>query len=582
MDNGERKLSSLFDGRTILNIPDYQRSYSWGILQLSDFLEDIQNQKLGRSYFYGTVLFQEKGLDENYEIIDIVDGQQRLTTVIIFMAVVIEKLSELISNDVEQEELDLLRETYIKHRRRYKLQMQSEDNDFFHSYILENSSGKDYARTPAQTRLIYAKDYFSRHLSGYGKEELEEIKKKVDENLRVLVYSVKDTAEATLIFETTNDRGKNLTDLEKIKSFVMYKSYMASENPPEELLSKIRNRFSEIYREYESFSQEMSEDSILQYHFICSENWSGKEYQRNVQALKKHINKMVGNNKDTQVLEYIDKYTRELKETFSTVKILLKSKIRPVRDIFLLNRISNFWPLLIKSYKLDTSENKEQFHSVARLLEIYSFRIYAINQNRGNTGQSKLYGLAKDFEGNYKSLCESLSLLIEEYSDDKSFKNNLSRIDLYHKVGSKDLGYLFWKYENYLRSDFQPKAPPMSEDEISDKSSNLKMSIEHVASQTPAKSVVNDVDILPKIDEDFEEQYLHSIGNLTIDPLSANASKGNKAFTEKNDGYFVRAPFKTQNELEDYLIDKKWTSESITTRKNKLIDFALNNWKTRY
>lgn len=178
MDNGERKLSSLFDGRTILNIPDYQRSYSWGILQLLDFFEDIQSQKLGRSYFFGTVLFQERGLDKNYDVIDIVDGQQRLTTVIIFMVVVIEQLSRHYKSDIEHEELDLLRETYVKHRRRYKLEMQSEDNDFFHSYILENSSGKDYVRTPAQKRLNYAKEHFSLYLRSYGKEELEEIKKK--------------------------------------------------------------------------------------------------------------------------------------------------------------------------------------------------------------------------------------------------------------------------------------------------------------------------------------------------------------------------------------------------------------------
>lgn len=578
MDNGERKLSSLFDGRTILNIPDYQRSYSWGILQLSDFLEDLQNQKLGRSFFFGTVLFQEKGIEENYEVIDIVDGQQRLTTVIIFMASLIEKLTELCINENEKEELQLLRETYVQHRKRYKLQMQNEDNDFFHSYILENKSVKDYSRTPAQTRLNFAKEYFKSWVSNFSKQELEEIKKKVDENLRVLVYSVKDTSEATLIFETTNDRGKRLTDLEKIKSFVMYKSYIASENPPEELLSKIRNRFSEIYREYERLSDDISEDFILQYHFICSEEWVGKEYQRNVQAVKKHINKMLQDKKDAHVLEYIDKYTRELKETFSTVEVLLQSKTRAVRDIFLLNRIGNFWPLLIKTYKLDNSKENDQFTLIAELLEKYSFRVYAINQSRGNTGQSKLYKLAQGFDGDFEALSNELISLILEYSNDRSFRSNLDRANIYYKIGKKDLGYFFWKYENYLRSSFQPKAPPMSEEEISEDSFTFKMSIEHIASQNPKKPVVNDPKILPTIDQDFEDEYLHNLGNLTIDPFSANASKGNKNFSDKNDGYFVKAPFKTQNELETFLDQNKWTSKSITNRKQKLIEFAAQEW----
>lgn len=85
MDNGEKKISSLFDGRTLFNVPEYQRAYAWGEAQLSDFIEDIQNQKEDKSYFLGTVLFEEKGLENNYEVIDIVDGQQRITTIIIFM-----------------------------------------------------------------------------------------------------------------------------------------------------------------------------------------------------------------------------------------------------------------------------------------------------------------------------------------------------------------------------------------------------------------------------------------------------------------------------------------------------------------
>lgn len=239
MDNGEKKISSLFDGRTIFNIPEYQRAYAWGKDQLSDFIGDIENQKQNRSYFLGTVLFEEKGLEKNYEIIDIVDGQQRLTIIIIFMYVLIECLQENASGEDEQENIELLYETYVKHKRYFKLRILDEDKDFFHSYILSNNDGKDYIRTPAQRRLYKAKKFFTKYLARKNKPDLDILRKKIDENSRVLVYSVKDTAEATLIFETTNDRGKGLTNLEKIKSFMMYKSYVASDDRPDELLNSI-------------------------------------------------------------------------------------------------------------------------------------------------------------------------------------------------------------------------------------------------------------------------------------------------------------------------------------------------------
>ncbi|NVK25925.1 MAG: DUF262 domain-containing protein [Gammaproteobacteria bacterium] len=62
MENGQKKLKELFDGRKIFNIPDYQRAYAWDqSRQLPDFIEDIENQSVGRDYFLGTILFQEKG-----------------------------------------------------------------------------------------------------------------------------------------------------------------------------------------------------------------------------------------------------------------------------------------------------------------------------------------------------------------------------------------------------------------------------------------------------------------------------------------------------------------------------------------
>ena len=80
MENGQKRISELFGGRKIFHIPKYQRAYAWEEKQLKDFVEDIENQKLGRSYFFGTILFQEQQRHEGFEMIDIVDGQQRITT----------------------------------------------------------------------------------------------------------------------------------------------------------------------------------------------------------------------------------------------------------------------------------------------------------------------------------------------------------------------------------------------------------------------------------------------------------------------------------------------------------------------
>ena len=69
------------------------------------------------------------------------------------------------------------------------------------------------------------------------------------------------------------------------------------------------------------------------------------------------------------------------------------------------------------------------------------------------------------------------------------------------------------------------------------------------------------------------------IGNLTFDPRSSNSSKGRKPIEEKNSKYFRKAPFMTQNELEDeYLEKNQWNVNSINKRKERLISFALERW----
>jgi len=72
MENGQRNISSLFDGRKIFHIPKYQRAYAWEEKQLSDFVDDFENQDVNKDYFFGTILFQQREKTDNFEHIDIV------------------------------------------------------------------------------------------------------------------------------------------------------------------------------------------------------------------------------------------------------------------------------------------------------------------------------------------------------------------------------------------------------------------------------------------------------------------------------------------------------------------------------
>lgn len=243
--------------------------------------------------------------------------------------------------------------------------------------------------------------------------------------------------------------------------------------------------------------------------------------------------------------------------------------------------MANFYPLLIKAYRFDTSEDKQKFKRVCRLIEIFSFRVYSILDGMANKGQSRLYSIAKYFRGDYDKLCEDIKIAIRDFSSDKGLIEKLSETEFFNNYSSIVKNYFFWKYENYLRDTEQPVAAPIPHSVFKSQNKRYKFSIEHIIPQNPKEDALKVITAKlkhEKINESFIERYLHSIGNLTIDPVSANSSKGNANIAVKNTLYFQKAPFKTQNELEQYLDNGKWTHESIEKRKEKLIDFASKRW----
>lgn len=102
-------LAEIFNNR-FFRIPDYQRGYAWQERQLEDFWEDLENLKLGRSHYTGLLTIKEVDkkdatnlekwkddlwlFDKGFKAYYIIDGQQRLTTIIILLHVILSKFND--------------------------------------------------------------------------------------------------------------------------------------------------------------------------------------------------------------------------------------------------------------------------------------------------------------------------------------------------------------------------------------------------------------------------------------------------------------------------------------------------------
>lgn len=587
MDNGRKSLNEVFSGNKFFSIPYYQRGYAWGDKQLQDFFEDFNTQYNMNNYYYGTILLFDKGHKFENEYFEIVDGQQRLTTLIIFVSCLVKRMRELGFKDKQCERLY---ENFVKNDDgMYILSLQSEDNDFFQTRVLGNERAESI-NTPSQAKLLNAKLKFNEWLHSCEYDQVAEFVNKIY-STHILIYLISTQVESAMIFETTNDRGKPLTNLEKTKSYLMYKACVLTEDT-DQIIGNLQSRFNQIYRDYAEIEDKFpDENAVLQYSFIAYADWGStqkykKEYQHYMEVMKDRVEALIKKGDKKKLNEYIEKYTIQIQSSFETLKAMMKNPCEELKDVMAIGNIANFYPLLIKCYRAD-EENKKNFAKICRLCEIFSFRVYVILDYLSSKAQTTWYNLARDFKGDFDDLIKQIIGIIKSVDSDEKFIEKLNSKTFFEDYGTAEKNYFFWKYENYLRKNEQPVATPMPHSDLTEKANKkLKLSIEHIVAQRnsdeKSRIITDDLRVQVGQASKFDKEYLHSIGNLTIDPQSANSSKGNNDVEVKMNKYFVKAPYKCQNELSDFLEqdgkNSKWTIESINNRRDKIMKFAVDTW----
>ena len=163
-----------------------------------------------------------------------------------------------------------------------KLRLQREDNDVFKAILREEVVEEDIAK-PSEQRLVDAYEFFEEKLDDLRDERdseavfLDDIGRLLSniQSLEFMIYVVDSQARATLTFESVNDRGKDLSRLDKTKSFLMHKHYLSQSEPEGDVAGRdIRDRFGRIYRSMQTVEMQertsgISEDQVQQYHYIA-------------------------------------------------------------------------------------------------------------------------------------------------------------------------------------------------------------------------------------------------------------------------------------------------------------------------
>lgn len=559
MQTGKSTIKDIFGDTRIFNIPVYQRAYSWEVEDnLKDFLSDIVNQHTERSYFLGSFLFHLNGSRGEFSIVDIVDGQQRLTTFIVFINSLVKKLiassSGLVSNRTIRK--------YIRDDEFYRLETENEDNVFLHNVILDDEDiSLIDIKTNSQRLLLEAKDYFNAELDKLDIATLEKIYKTTT-NADVLLYVVDQINTATQIFELLNDRGRKLTDLESIKSFLMYNAGLVAQYP-DQIIKNIQLEFAEIYRLVEKY--EINDRDVLRYHNIAFESCPADFQEKPKEYIKSKITKLVNNPaaKD-DALKEIRSYASRLKSSFKIYSCIQDDKHinRNLAHLFMIGRVAPFYPVLMKVYQ----DKKDDLDRLLQAINQFTFRASLVGLR--SNGESYLYTRLRRNE--------NVIGLVQDFTQSNWWNINnraLEAVDYenhYEWLSKNSVRYILFSYENKLRHE--KGFPLLTLKEYFSTQEREKLSIEHISAQR-AKNV--------EYDDEFHESYKHSIGNLVIDYVASNSSKGNKNTADKLEAFNL-APLMSQNEIDNVPCD--WGNvESIKSyikqRELMLKDFVLTHFQ---
>lgn len=547
-------------------VPNYQRAYSWETptennkakthtdVFLADLIE-YNKSKVQTPYYFGHFLFEEKA-NKNYAIID---GQQRLTTIVIFLSALFSKLKML--RQLKEEEIECL-EDMIKRNSTYRFSTVDYDNQFFRDYVVDQSrKHKNGLDTESAKRIVKAFDYFTEQLADKDDNFLSQMLMAIS-RASCTTHQVKNESEAIQMFIFQNNRGKKPSNLEIIKAQFMFNVHLYGGEEKDDLIDEIKNRFEKIYRSISDIEYRIDEDDVLIYTLRVHFNslWESNAIDK--------INKLLT---EDNPIPFIRTFTNSLAVSFEHLSSFFgkdEKEHLEIHSLIALGGIAIALPFIIKSYSFNIPI--KDICKLCASLESLVLRHRLIGTRADMTSRiNDVYQGFTPEEPNVQPIIDRIEWMKNvtdwwwAYWNGKELEKSIQG-----GVNHSTAKFLLWKYENYLESKGKSGYAITRFDNIKNPE------LEHIAPQTPTNGEPVAAGYC-EYDEEFRNQYVDCLGNYLLLSKSHNCSVGNKPFNEKRDSYIHLAQ---QREIQEVTANSGiWNKEKINDRKNKIVKFILEN-----
>ncbi len=541
-------------------IPIYQRTYSWTERECRQLWDDIvrtgSNEKLS-AHFVGSIVYIEKGLSNltSQEPLLVIDGQQRLTTLTLILAALAKALDGFEEN--EREPVDgfsprKLRSYYLLNpveegERHFKLLLSQTDKDSLIAIV-----GNGVQPSDPSLRITENFELFESLIAGC-KQDLTAVCKGLAKLVVVDIALNRDQDNPQLIFESMNSTGRELSQADLIRNFILMG-----------LEPQLQTRlYEQFWRRMEvDFGQEAygTHFDAFMRHYLTAKTGEIPRQDEVYEAFKLHARSPAVAQAGVEALV---KDIRDFARYFCAMALgaetdaELKLGFQDLREL----KVDVAYPFLLELYHDYKSEilSKQDFLAAVRLIEGYVFRraICAIPTNSLNKTFATFTKVLKK-DRYLESIMAHLLLLpsYRRFPNDDEFKRDIQTRDLYN---FRSRSYWLRRVENNGRKERVPV------DEYT---------IEHILPQNenlPAAWKAALGDDWARI----QETWLHTLGNLTLSGY--NSEYSDRPFVEKRDmaGGFRESPLRLNQGLGQI---EQWNEAAIKQRAEKLAGSAVSVW----
>lgn len=570
-----RTIRTLFSTNVKYIVPRFQREYSWGKNEISELWNDVvfnivvDNTEIkNNEYFIGSLVLIGEDRSKSLQI---VDGQQRLTTITILLSALIQTFKDFGKDNLA----DAI----------YNIYIEGKDEDFNPFFKLVNENPKPFLQESIQhiTKTINTpankeekalwnsylffydklkKDNLSKNFKDWdlinGNEEtkylelLKKIREQIVSYLKVIYITVANENDAYMIFETLNARGKNLSSVDLVKNELF--KQLRTTHPDD----TAKRNWKKIQENLSNRSNKINIETFFRHYWLSKYNFvtESKIYKNfKIVSNKPSFNSLVFLNDIKSESETYNKIANPLNTDWPSQddKYILSSL--QALSLFNISQIRTFLLALLLQRK-NRNVTHYDFSTFLQKMENFHFKYTAICSLKMNIFEGKYSKSARDLRKatTVTQAREVLNQILEFYvvkqPDESLFQESFKKLK-FTKTVSKDkkiIQYIFKKIENNLRSTDEVIAGHIS--------------LEHILSQSTNDSNIG------------------QIGNLIPLDKNLNSRAGDKSFTEKMTVYNESELEVIKNFITDYNDLSEWKVENIVDRTINLSTLAYNTvWK---